>query len=186
MKYKIYLAALVGILLSSGNLVNAQQPGTRESFTAKRVNRSATILLNGGIDNVFFLFEPEPEKKWADGWNFDIIYSRSGNAEEFMMFQTAGHGDDKALWIITKYDKHEKIIQYTVTDPAYVTVITITCSKVTDHTTDVTISFAMTGLNDNGNKQIDVLITHMYQDNMKDWEEAINYYLANGTILKHH
>jgi hypothetical protein len=159
-----------------------------QNFQSKRESRTATILLNGPIDTVFTLLEPEPEKKWAYAWNFETVYSKSGNTEEFMIFQTPpAHGSDsKSLWIVTRYDMATKVIQYTITNSIQVTVITIACSKVSANTTSARITYTLTGLTNKGNEIVEMLIHRMYHNNMKDWEEAINYYLANGTCLKHH
>jgi hypothetical protein len=157
-------------------------------FKSERIHRNATILLAGSIDKVFPLFEPEPEKLWAEGWDFETLYPPSGKAEDHMIFQTLSPDSkgNKSQWVITKYDTLGRFIEYTIYNPDYITILDIVCVKESYKTTRATISYTYSGLTKHGNETIPMLLRNMYQEDMKDWEAALNYYLTNGKLLEHH
>lgn len=155
-------------------------------FSAERVSRSATILLEGPIDTVFPLFGPVEESKWEDGWNPVILYPKSGELEEGMVFTSParGYGEAQYAWIVSKYQAENHIIEYIVSTANRYWVIAVHCNDVSDEQTRATVRYTYTGLTSLGNDINRHAIEFMYRNNLKDWEEAINHYLRTGTTLK--
>ncbi|MHA4809036.1 SRPBCC family protein [Flavitalea flava] len=154
------------------------------NFQAERITKTATIVLNGPIDTVFPLFGAFEEKKWAEGWNPVPLFPLSETMAEGILFKTAGHihYETENIWVVSKYQPADHLVQYTVIAPGRFQTITITCAAATAGTpgsaTRATITYTFTGLNETGNTISKHLITKMYAMNLKDWEEAINKYLT--------
>jgi hypothetical protein len=149
-----------------------------------RIKRSAALTVQGKIENVFPLFGPIREKEWAEGWEPEILY-RSGDVlvEEHMIFQTNGQaGEGKYLWTITQYQPKIHLIEYTVSTQERIWFIRVQCEPVQE-TTAVTVSYTYTGLTEAGNRQNEQALKRMFAHDLKDWEEAINYYLKTGKQL---
>ena len=156
-------------------------------FQAERVSKTATITLEENMDRVFPLFGPVEEKKWAEGWNPEILYPASAQIGEGMVFTTQGHGhgEDTFAWIVSKYQPENHLIEYTVSTPNRYWTINIQCQPLSDGQTKATISYTYTGLTALGNQINRHAIEKMYEKNLKDWEDAINHYLKTGQALKH-
>lgn len=157
------------------------------SFTAKKVSRTETITLHGKIETVFPLFGAFEEKKWAMGWNPTLIYPATETIEEGTTFKTAGHGHDEKefLWRVSKYEADKFTIQYLVSSANRYWTITVKCSRLPASKTIAAITYTYIGLNELGNHLNEQAIGVMYKNNLKDWEEEINYYLATGKVHPH-
>lgn len=154
------------------------------SFKAARVSRSSSIVLDGPIEKVFPLFGPVREKEWAEGWNPQIIYSVSSEVEEHMIFQTYGAygGEETYTWAITQFNPGQYRIEYTVSTAKRIWFIRVECEGY-DTKTLATITYTYTGLSAEGNELNKEAIEKMYARDLKDWEEALNYYLNHGKLL---
>ncbi len=155
-------------------------------FKAERVSRTATIELNGNIENIFPLFGAFEERKWADGWNPEIIYPSMEIMEEGAAFKTKGDepGENEFLWVVIKYDPRNYLIQYLVSTKNRFWTIQICCEKLAENSTGSTITYTYTGLNKRGNEINSHALEKMFHNNLTDWQEAINYYLSEGKVLK--
>ena len=153
-------------------------------FKSERVTRSATIRLDGCIEDVFPLFGPVREKDWADGWDPEIIFSETDLVEQHMVFRTrAPNADERYFrWVITRYFPEQHSIEYTVSTENRVWFINVKCSQNSSETL-ATISYTYIGLTPEGNLLNREALQKMYALDMKDWEESINYYLKYGTCL---
>ena len=151
------------------------------SFTAKRVGHTQTIKLNDTPDRIFPLFTPEGEKKWASGWDFQLIYASSNQAEENLIFTTAAHdhGQSEAIWIISRYEPADYFIEYQRIEPGLkIGRIRITCRAADHADTLATIEYVYTALSEQGNEFIDRFSDEEYITFIDHWEKAINHYLA--------
>lgn len=149
-------------------------------FKSKKVSKTATILLNGSIENVFPLFNPIEEQKWEPAFIPQFIYPSDETVQEGMSFKTGGHGDEtEYLWIITKYDQSKHLIQYLVSTSNRYWTITVKCSESGDKSapTSANITYTYYALNETGIQMNSKSLERMYSRELKDWEEAINTYL---------
>jgi len=153
-----------------------------QNFLAEQYIKSASIVLDGKMDDVFPLFTVLGEKKWSSGWNPGLIFPASGNMEEGLVFQTPDHvhGAPSLIWVVSRYNTIAHQIQYTITSPIRVVIISISCTSLNGKSTKAEISYKLTGLSKDGNELSHHLITKMFADNLKDWETAINNYLEKS------
>ena len=158
----------------------------QQNFIAERVSRTATFIAAGPIDKVFPLFGPYEERKWAEGWNPAPVYPLTETMEEGMLFTTPSHmhGETESIWTLSQYQPANHRVQYSVVSPGRFLTITVVCSATSADRTTATVTYTFTGLNEEGNAISKHLLRKMYGRELKDWEEAINYYLKTGMQLR--
>jgi hypothetical protein len=151
------------------------------AFKAERIQKSASFVVNTSIEKPFPLFGPIREKEWAAGWEPQIIYSINPEVEEHMIFKTSSkhHGEEEYLWVLTQYNPKDYFIEYTISTSQRLWFISVRC-RPKGNNTSVTVTYNYTGLTTEGNQLNQLALDKMYAHNLKDWEEAINYYLAAG------
>ena len=157
-------------------------------FTAQRVGHTHTIQLNGIPAQIFPLFTPEEEKKWAEGWDFLPIYPPTREAEENMIFTTASHdhGQMDAIWIITRFDPEAFFIEYQRIELGIkIGRIRIQC-RGEGNTTLAAIEYVYTALSEQGNRFLEGFSESFYQEFIQSWEKAIHHYWHTGKALGHH
>jgi len=171
----------VRLILSLVFMIHAES----YSQTSERIERTASFLVKTEIDNAFPLFGPIREKEWATGWEPHIIYSRSSEVEAHMIFKTATSNPDEKeyIWVVTQYRPADFFIEYTVSTFQRIWFITVSCKPQQDSTL-VSVTYSYTGLTEEGNKINKLALEKMFADNLKDWEEALNYYLTTGKCLE--
>lgn len=159
---------------------------SQDDFNPERISRTSSFIVDGTIDNVFPLFGPIREKEWAEGWEPKIIFSSNKLAEEHMIFQTKVASDEKYYtWVVTQFDMKKHLVEYTVSTKNRIWFIRVQCQPLAE-TTEATVSYTYTGLNSLGNELNRNALAKMYASDLKDWQEAINYYLHNGKMLTAH
>lgn len=138
----------------------------------------------GSREAVFPLLCPVREADWIDGWEYNMIYSKSGLAEQDCVFTTPHHSNIKTFWQITQYDKVLFAIEFVrVTPNENIVKINIQLEPITIDTTRSIISYQYTGLNEEQNKLIETSLEASFKDSMSYWENAINHYLKTGEKL---
>jgi hypothetical protein len=167
---------LIVLIIAAMNTSYAQT-----AFKAERVQKSASFVVNTDIEKAFPLFGPIREKEWTISWEPQIIYSVNSEVEEHMIFKTSGkhHGEEEFLWVLSQYKPKDYFIEYAVSTSQRVWFITVLC-RPKGKNTSVTVTYSYTGLTEHGNELNKAALDKMYAHNLKDWEEAINYYLATG------
>jgi hypothetical protein len=153
-------------------------------ITGTVISRKSTIRVNGPLNRVFPLFGPVREREWAHGWDPRIVYSTTGLVEEHMVFQTkteyAGQESEKT-WVVSLYDPVQAIIEYTVFTSARLYWIAIRCwEDPAKKATLADISYTFTALTAAGQALIEKAVQDMFAHDLKDWESAINQYLAGA------
>jgi hypothetical protein len=154
------------------------------NFTAQRISKAAVITLNGDPDNVFPLFGAFEERKWAEGWDPVLIYPVAEIIDEGTTFKTSGHGHDEMefLWIVSKYEPADHLIQYLVSTSNRFWTVTVKCKPADNSRTWAEITYIYTGLNELGNTINRFALEKIYKQELKDWEEAINNYLGHKKV----
>ena len=77
------------------------------SFKAKHITRSYEQTINADPARVFDLLCPVKEAEWLDGWDYTLLHSESGLAEEGCVFLSRQEGEKDTIWMITKRDVGE-------------------------------------------------------------------------------
>lgn len=160
------------------------------TFEAKRITRTSSIILNASLKTVFPLFGPIEEKKWAYGWNPQIIFSITNKLEPKMVFKTQmidqkEKEETDSIWIVSRVLPQQALIEYTVFTSEKVWWITIQCQEeISNQTTRAKITYTFTGLTEKGNAMSAKHLARVYAHDLKDWEEAMNYYLKTGKTFR--
>ena len=145
---------------------------SQSNFKPERISKTASFTLDGRIEKVFPLFGPMREKDWAEGWEPEVVFSTDDLVEEHMIFQTKVATDEKVYtWIVTQFNPEIHKVEYTVSTKNRVWFITVRCT------------YTYTGLNAEGNERNRNALAKMYSQDLRDWQEAINYYLHHGKML---
>ena len=155
-------------------------------FVARQVTRSHVLSLNGGIDDVFGLFDPIGEKKWSEDWNPLMVFPPSGICQG-AVFETKGKDERKTIWVISAFDLNNRSIIYTTVTPDFkVSVIEVKCEPDDISHTKAHVTYTVTALSEKGTQYLDSFSEDYYHRMMTHWEEAINHYLQHGCPLRHH
>jgi hypothetical protein len=152
--------------------------------TAERITREHTITLNGPLEKVFPLFEPEGEKKWAAGWDPCWVAPTTGAAEAGAVF-LIGHPNQRhpAIWVVSHHDSAAGRVGYIVFFPENrVTQIEVELSAQGESTA-ATIRYTHVPLTDEGRAFVAALDEAHYRDFIGHWEVAINRYLTTDETL---
>lgn len=157
-----------------------------KSFTSKRISRTASFIVNETIDKVFPLYGAFEERKWTPHWEPILIYPEKESIEEGTTFKVKGHehgGESEFLWIVSRYEPENYLIQYLVsTENRFWTVTVKNNSVGKEAKTKTTVTYTFTGLNEKGNKLNKESLESMYKHNLQDWADLINSYVKE---LKH-
>ncbi|MGD0160207.1 MAG: hypothetical protein ABSB89_07915 [Candidatus Bathyarchaeia archaeon] len=155
-------------------------------FVARQVTRSHVLSLNGGIVDVFGLFDPIGEKKWSEDWNPSIIFPPSG-IRQGTVFETRGMDGKETIWVISTFDRNNPSLTYTTVTPGFkVTIIEVKCEPYGTSHTKARVTYTVTSLSEKGNQYLDSFSEDYYCEMMTHWKEAINHYLQHGYPLAHH
>jgi len=133
-------------------------------------------------EKIFPLLCPAREADWIPGWDAELIYTKSGYAEDKCVFRTnksnpAGEG----LWIFTGFKLNECVEFVKVKkDILLHSKITLTPNK--DGTTTATWKTISTALSEEGNKEIEKIS----DKNHNAIIHVLDYYLKNGNMISKH
>lgn len=155
-------------------------------FIAKRVTRRYQQVIKAPPPKVFPLLCPVREAEWLFGWDCEIIYSKSGLAEEGGVFisSSSHEGEKGTIWLITKRDEENKEIEFArFTPESRVAKLAISVEETEGSNSLVNVSYTFTALNENGNKFIEEFTEDKFVESMKFWEDSMNYYLKTGEKL---
>jgi hypothetical protein len=156
------------------------------NFTPKRKTFSFTQTINTTPEIIFPLLCPERETEWLDAWTYKMIYSISGLAEFGAVFSTAVEGEGDTIWVITKHDKMNFIVEFARFTPEVRTcVLTIKVTAKDKITSFVEICYIYTGLSEKGNRYLDAYTKEEFDKAMQFWEDSMNYFLETGKTLRH-
>ena len=154
------------------------------SYQTSRKEFSYTQINEASPERVFQLLCPVREKDWIDGWEFEIIYSQSGFAEQGCVFSTPHHGSSHTIWYITKHDAKKYEIEFVrVTPNEQVVKIFISLKSIAEDKTQALITYEYTGLNETQVAFIQNGMEAEFIKSMTYWERAINHYLKTGKKL---
>ena len=147
------------------------------------VRRIGQITLHGPAEQVFPLFGPIDEAKWAPGWEPSIKYG--GNAEAGTVFTTAS--PYPATWVVPRYDGKAHDIQYIVVFPeGRVVQLDIECQVGNRGETRCDVAYAITALSDSGRRAVEGFTQEKHEQRLAHWQMAINHYLRTGTRVTPH
>jgi hypothetical protein len=150
-------------------------------FQGKRVTHGYTQTNEAPPGKVFPLLCPVREAEWVPGWQYRLLYSQSGVAEQGCVFTTPnddGTETTETTWIVTKYDPSLFRIKFDWVHPGLVTAqISIALAEKLHDQTSARIRYTYTGLSVEGNREVERYDQKWFEHKMQGWEAAINHYL---------
>ena len=157
---------------------------SNKGFIAKRITRSFQQKINASSSTVFSLICPVREAEWLSGWDYELIYSKSGVAEQGCVFTSRQKGEKDTIWLITKRDGNNKEIEFArITPESRAAKLNITVEDADDETSLVNITYVITALTESGNKFLEALTRDKFNENMKFWENSMNHFIKTGKQL---
>ena len=152
--------------------------------SARRVTHEYTQTNHAPPETIFPLLCPVREADWVPGWQYKMIYSKSGAAEAGCIFTTPCEDGTETTWLVTEYDPARLRIAFTWVKPGQVAAqIAISLHKNPEGNTSALIRYTYTGLSALGNQEIEGYDEKWFEHKMKGWETAINHYLRTGKAI---
>jgi hypothetical protein len=159
---------------------------TDSSFNAKHIARSYEQTIKADPARVFDLLCPVKEAEWLDGWDYTLLYSKSGLAEEGCVFLSRQEGEKDTIWMITRRDVQNREIEFVRATPeSRIARLTIAVDEKAENRSTVNITYVITALGEEGNKFLETFTQDNFEAGMKFWEASMNYYLETGKKLRH-
>lgn len=163
---------------------------TDEVFISKRITTTSQFEVSRPASDVFLLYGPEDEKKWAPGWNPRWIFPKNKDAINKMpqkdwIFQISGHGHHKVptLWTIREFDSDKMFVEYFVVTPdTTVHTIKVQVFNKGNDSSITRVTYQFTALSEKGNKIIDSKNQKKFNSEIKHWKKLIDYYFKNGKV----
>lgn len=149
------------------------------NFQARRVTHEYTQTNCAPAETVFPLLCPVREADWVPGWQYRLIYSKSGVAEAGCVFITE-ENNRETTWIVTEYDPAAFRIAFVWLDPRMVTAQIRIRLEPSGDATSAHIQYTYTGLSPEGNREVERFDENWFRHKMQSWEAAINHYLRTG------
>jgi len=151
---------------------------------ARRVTHEFTQTNDAPPETVFPLLCPVREADWVPGWQYTMIYSKSGVAEAGCVFTTPNDDGTQTTWLVTEYDPEKFRIGFAWVNAGQVAAqIEIALKKNSRGTTTAVIRYTYTGLSASGNKEVKRYDKKWFEQKMQGWEAAINHYLRTGKAI---
>jgi hypothetical protein len=155
------------------------------SFKATHVTRSYEQTINADPARVFDLICPVREAEWLDGWDYTLLHSESGLAEEGCVFLSRQEGEKDTIWMISKRDVQNREIEFVRATPeSRIARLTIAVDNKAENLSKVKITYVITALCQEGNRFLEAFTPENFETAMKFWEKSMNYYLETGKKLK--
>jgi hypothetical protein len=139
------------------------------------------FTVNAPLEQAAPLFGANEERKWAHDWNPQFLHPQPAHDEPGMVFQIM-HGQHTATWVNTEFDLAAGHIQYTyVLADAMATLIDIHLARDGAQRTAVNVVYERTALIPEANDHV----KHFQEADeraAKEWQDAINEYLAKDSV----
>jgi hypothetical protein len=153
-----------------------------------RITRTYTQRIDAPPGRVFPLLCPVREAEWLDGWidEYELIHSTTGLAEDGCVFRTIGPGRPETIWMITRHDPVERVVEFVrVTAGLVATRLTIGVEAAAGDSSLVHISYTYTPISRRG---VDYLTENhseeVFRRDMAWWQDSMNHWLRTGETLR--
>jgi hypothetical protein len=150
-------------------------------FAGHRVVHEYIQTNDAPPEKVFPLLCPVREAEWVPGWQYRLIYSQSGFAEDGCIFTTPNDDAPETTWVVTTYDPAGFGIAFSWVHPGVMTAqISIALREKSDGKTSARIRYTYTALSPEGSQKIASYDRNWFEQKMLGWEAAINHFLQTG------
>ncbi len=160
-------------------------------FQGKRVVCSHEEKIKAPAGDIFPLACPVEELKWIDGWQYEMVYSKSGGNETHCIFTEAFSGPvlfDAPItttWFTTLYDPENTRVQFVLAagDKALIK-LDIDLKDAEDGAASCRWRFTFTTLNEEANRAVDETIEEKIMAILTFLGSSLKHYCETGEILK--
>lgn len=144
-----------------------------------RVTRTHVLRIHALRDVVFPLLCPVREAEYLSDWQAEILYSKSGVAEEGCIFRTRNPGGEPSIWTIRVHGKAAGLIEFVIVTPeSRVSILVVELSDSAHGATDVTFTYTHTAIGDPGRSFIAEFTEERFLEKMTGFENSLNEFLA--------
>lgn len=150
---------------------------------APRIVREFVQTIAAPAEEIFLRLCPVHEKAWLDEWDYRMVYSQSGYAEEECVFTTQ-ESETETVWIVTHHDpaNHEiHFARFTVGLAA--TTLKVRVESHGIEPSKVHIRYTHTSLSDAGDAYLAAMTETAFNTRMRFWQDSMAHYLATGQKL---
>lgn len=156
-----------------------------ESTYVMQVKQSYIQTNEAPPGEVFPLLCPVREKEWLEGWDYEMVHSKSGLNELDCVFLTGHQGPTETVWITTEYDPQAYRLGFARLTPGVMAVrILITLSPLEGARTQTHITYIYTALSPEGASYLKHDVKQDFAESMRAWEQAINHFLQTGEMKR--
>jgi hypothetical protein len=152
-----------------------------------RVVRSYTQHIEAPPARVFPLLCPVREADWLEGWGdtLEMVHSLSGLAEDGCVFRTRVPGRPETVWIITRHDPAQGIVEFQrVTTGLVATRLRIEVEAGAEASSTVRITYTFTPLSPDGRAFVAKNHSEVaFRNDMAWWQDSMNHWLRSGEML---
>jgi hypothetical protein len=180
--------------LALGSRSHVPEDSQEVEFVAYRAVNMGRFFVPFAVDEVFPLYGPVEEAKWAPGWKPQWLYPERSSAETTLpergwVFTTGKRSKDRKLWYLQKADFSLHEVSYFVHWPGRMAYTIDICatrsadSKEMGNGTLTTVTYDFVGTSVEGNKEIEERTgrPEHYVEEMKHWRQLIQGYLERSS-----
>jgi hypothetical protein len=153
------------------------------NFEAKRAIKTAAFSLAASPQKVFPLLCPKRELEWVPGWEYEMVYSKSGYIEAGCIFRSSKLYGSEMIWTNVEYDSENFRVGFLNVVPGVMVLhYRIRLKKTAVENCEVTTEQIFTGLTEEGNR----LITRIAESSVNSAAmiaEPLDYYLKAGKLI---
>jgi hypothetical protein len=147
-------------------------------FRAEHMERAHDFVLPLPLPRAFPLFEPEGERRWAEGWEPRYLHPADGRATRGMVFTTT-HGGEETIWTMVRHEPERGLVEYVRCSPGSRTGrVLVQCSALDGQRTRVNVVYELTGLSEAGNERVRALDEAHYREYIESWGRSIGQALS--------
>jgi len=174
------LSLLIGMTLVTvfGLAAHHLKPVSASSEPLAHVHNMFEFTVRAPYKVAAPLFGAEAERAWGGpDWKPQFLYPQPAEDKAGAVF-TVAHGHHQSVWVNTVFDLENGNVQYvSIIDGIMVTKIDIHLAPIGANNTRVSAAYERTALNADANVHVRQF-GKSDQENGKEWENAINGYLA--------
>ena len=154
----------------------------KNSSKFKRKVRVTQKEFKADSSAIFKQLCPSRELDWIDGWDCELIYTKTGYAHKDCIFTTGdANGLGKGVWIFTNYEEYKNVELYIV-NSSFVEQVDITLQQIDKNRTLGVWTSTYTALNIEGNKIVESM--KEIDEDLVGALEGLEYFLENGKLLQ--
>ncbi len=155
------------------------------SFEAKRIVRELRQEVSVSAAEVFPLLCPVREYDWIDGWDCEMIYSKSGVAENNCIFRTHLMDRGEEVWVVSRYDPENFAIEFaTFNKSGVVMKLDVSVEEHENRGSTVSFQYTFTGINEEGNNFVEAYTEEKHRERTDFLGKSLEHYCSTGKLLK--